>query len=113
MAIQAGDLLALCSDGVWEHITENEFWTATLEHGPAAAAHWLVDTAVQRGGADADNATLVLLRADPEVAVIHNVMMHRAGYAGYRRGLHRCSIATGARRANQLRQQRPLQRAAR
>lgn len=68
LAIQAGDLLALCSDGVWEHITENEFWTATLEHGPAAAAHWLVDTAVQRGGADADNATLVLLRADPEVA---------------------------------------------
>jgi serine/threonine protein phosphatase PrpC len=65
LVIQAGDLLALCSDGVWEHVTESELWTITQEHGPATAAHRLVDAAVQRGGADADNATLVLLRADP------------------------------------------------
>lgn len=68
LVIQTGDLLALCSDGVWEHVTENEFWTATLDCGPAAAARQLVDMAVQRGGADADNATLVLLRADAETA---------------------------------------------
>ncbi len=68
LVIQTGDLLALCSDGVWEHVTENEFWTATLDCGPAVAARQLVDMAVQRGGADADNATLVLLRADAETA---------------------------------------------
>lgn len=68
LLIQAGDLLALCSDGVWEHVTESEFWTTTLDHGPAAAAHRLIDMAVQRGGAEADNATLVLLRTDPGAA---------------------------------------------
>ena len=63
-AIQSGDLLALCSDGVWEHVAELDFWSAVLDHGPAAAAQTLTEQAVQRGGASADNATLVLLRAD-------------------------------------------------
>ncbi len=67
-AIQNGDLLALCSDGIWEHITETEFWTATLDHGPATAARLLTEPAVQRGGSTADNATLVLLRAGADTA---------------------------------------------
>ncbi|MCB1822518.1 MAG: hypothetical protein KDI73_13215, partial [Candidatus Competibacteraceae bacterium] len=62
------DLLALCSDGVWEHVTESEVWNTTLDHGSAAAAQRLVDTAVQRGGVEADNATLVLLRAASDAA---------------------------------------------
>ncbi|MFZ1643411.1 MAG: protein phosphatase 2C domain-containing protein [Candidatus Contendobacter sp.] len=65
LAIQPGDLLALCSDGVWEHIPEAEIWDATSASGPAAAARILTEQAVQRGGAVADNATLILLRADP------------------------------------------------
>ncbi|MCK7497606.1 MAG: SpoIIE family protein phosphatase [Comamonadaceae bacterium] len=28
-AVQPGDLLALCSDGVWEYVTEAELWTAS------------------------------------------------------------------------------------
>lgn len=62
-AIQTGDLLALCSDGVWEHVTEAELWAATVDHDPATATRLLTERAVQRGGATADNATLVLLRA--------------------------------------------------
>lgn len=62
-AIQPGDLLALCSDGIWEHVTEAELWNVTLAQGPAVAAGLLAEQAVRRGGADADNATLVLLRA--------------------------------------------------
>ncbi|MGB5062465.1 MAG: protein phosphatase 2C domain-containing protein, partial [Candidatus Competibacter sp.] len=38
LTVQSGDLLVLCSDGVWEHIAETEFWSTTTEHGPAAAA---------------------------------------------------------------------------
>ena len=67
-AIQSGDVLALCSDGVWEHIAEPDLWSATLDNGPAIAAQTLTEQAVQRGGASADNATLVLLRADASVA---------------------------------------------
>lgn len=61
---EPGDLLALCSDGVWEHITETELWTTAIDHGPAAAARLLAEQAAQRGGTQADNATLVLLRAE-------------------------------------------------
>jgi PPM family protein phosphatase len=64
LAIQTGDLLALCSDGVWEHVPEAEFWDTARANGPAAAARLLTARAVQRGGAAADNATLILLRAD-------------------------------------------------
>ena len=64
VVIQPGDLLALCSDGVWEHVAESEFWTATLASNPAVAARTLAEQAIQRGGASADNATLVLLQAE-------------------------------------------------
>lgn len=63
LAIQEGDVLVLCSDGVWEYVTEPELWETTLAHGPAAAARALADEAVRRGGGGADNATLILLRA--------------------------------------------------
>jgi serine/threonine protein phosphatase PrpC len=62
--VQAGDLLALCSDGVWEYVTEPELWSATQASGPAAAARSLAVQAVERGGTTADNATLILLRVD-------------------------------------------------
>ena len=64
LAIQPGDLLALCSDGIWEHLTEAEIWDTTRASGPAAAARLLTARAAQRGGSAADNATLILLRAD-------------------------------------------------
>ena len=62
-AVQSDDLLVLCSDGVWEYIAETEFWTAAAEHGLAAAARLLAEQAVRRGDKNADNATLLLLRA--------------------------------------------------
>lgn len=67
-SVQAGDLLALCSDGVWEYVTEPELWDAAIASGPAAAARTLARQAVERGGATADNATLILLRMDPDSA---------------------------------------------
>ncbi len=67
IAIQAGDLLALCSDGVWEHATEAEIWDAAQANNATAAARLLTALAAQRGGATADNATLILLRADAAV----------------------------------------------
>lgn len=63
LTLQPGDLLALCSDGVWEHISEAELWTTAQSRGPAEAARLLAETAAQRGGATADNTTLILLQA--------------------------------------------------
>jgi len=64
--IRSGDLLALCSDGVWEYVTETELWNTTLINGPATAARSLAEQAIQRGGATADNATLILLHRNTE-----------------------------------------------
>lgn len=66
---QPGDLLALCSDGVWEYVTETELWETSLTNSPAIAARALTTQAVQRGGDMADNATLLLLRASGEAAI--------------------------------------------
>lgn len=62
--IRASDLLALCSDGIWEHVNESEIWTVAMTHGTETAARLLAEQAAQRGGTTADNATLILLRAD-------------------------------------------------
>ena len=61
--MQPGDVLALCSDGVWEHMAEAELWNAARTHDLTAAAQRLTAQAAERGGAAADNATLILVRA--------------------------------------------------
>jgi serine/threonine protein phosphatase PrpC len=61
--VQRGDLFVICSDGFWEHVSETEAWEASCQAGDlAAAAADLVTLATTRGGARADNATLILIR---------------------------------------------------
>lgn len=61
--VQANDVFALCSDGLWQHIGERELWKATAGSVDlTTAAQQLVDRAAARGGLEADNATLVLAR---------------------------------------------------
>ncbi|MDF3074154.1 MAG: putative serine/threonine phosphatase [Alphaproteobacteria bacterium] len=62
LAIAAGDGLALCSDGVWEHLEPQEIATALQGEVLETAAQELVKLAAGRGGSDADNATLILAR---------------------------------------------------
>jgi serine/threonine protein phosphatase PrpC len=57
-----GDLFVLCSDGVWSYLSDSEFWLSASADDLRKAAAGLVKRAVQRGGARADNATLVLIR---------------------------------------------------
>jgi serine/threonine protein phosphatase PrpC len=69
--VRRGDLFVICSDGFWEHVNETEAWEASLPAGDlAAAAADLVTLATARGGARADNATLVLVR--PEASRLGN-----------------------------------------
>jgi serine/threonine protein phosphatase PrpC len=62
LAVAAGDGLALCSDGVWEHVEPQEIATALQAGSLEKAAQNLVKLAAGRGGSDADNATLILAR---------------------------------------------------
>lgn len=61
--VEADDMFVLCSDGVWEHIREHELWDAAVatDKLSKAAAH-LTRLATARGGPEADNATLVIVR---------------------------------------------------
>jgi PPM family protein phosphatase len=64
VALQDGDDLLLCTDGLWSLMTEEELETAVSSHAPAACCTALVKLARQRGGPD--NITLQVLRVGPE-----------------------------------------------
>ena len=61
--VEADDLFILCSDGVWEYVHEGEIWEAAMHSRDLTlTATILVELAAARGGSQADNATLVLIR---------------------------------------------------
>jgi protein phosphatase len=64
MELRAGDLILLCSDGVWEPLTEDRI--LSILAGPQAdlklAAEAIVNATLREGGSD--NATALLLRCD-------------------------------------------------
>jgi len=71
-ALLPGQAVALCTDGVWGHTVDQE-WVALVSaarsdaghpDNGAGALHRLLNTAVQRGGARADNASALLILAD-------------------------------------------------
>lgn len=57
-----GDVLAICSDGLWEAITEAELTVILLENMPQEAVEKLVHLANSRGGKD--NITVAIVRMD-------------------------------------------------
>jgi PPM family protein phosphatase len=65
MALQEGDDLMLCTDGLWGVVTEEELETAVNGNSPAECCAALVKLARQRGGPD--NITLQVLRVGPEL----------------------------------------------
>jgi PPM family protein phosphatase len=60
LALQPGDVLVLCSDGLTEHVRKPEVALYAAEPDPNAAAQGLIDLANARGGHD--NITLVVAR---------------------------------------------------
>ena len=62
MELEAGDTLLLCSDGVWEPLSDEELvsYVASYKSDLNAAAEAIVKATLARGGGD--NATAVLVR---------------------------------------------------
>jgi protein phosphatase len=61
--LQAGDMLVLCCDGLWEMVHDPEMQSVlTSERDPEKAAKQLVDHANVNGGED--NITVVLVRCE-------------------------------------------------
>jgi protein phosphatase len=61
--LENGDILVLCTDGLWGLVAEREIAAAVQTNAPAEACTQLVRIALQRGGPD--NITVVVLRVNP------------------------------------------------
>jgi PPM family protein phosphatase len=65
LALQDGDDLLLCTDGLWGMVRDDELETAVTGNAPAECCTALVKLARQRGAPD--NITLQVLRVGPEL----------------------------------------------
>jgi serine/threonine protein phosphatase PrpC len=65
--VSAGDGFVLCSDGLWEQITPEEMIEALAADALSVEAKRLAKLAAERGGADGDNVTIAMARADGEM----------------------------------------------
>ena len=63
-ALTKGQALTLCSDGLWSHVRDPEWLPLVTCEDAKASLLSLLRTAVQRGGARADNATALVVRAE-------------------------------------------------
>jgi serine/threonine protein phosphatase PrpC len=63
VALQDGDDLLLCTDGLWGVVSEEELRSSATNNAPAEACAALVKLALQRGGPD--NITVQMLRILP------------------------------------------------
>lgn len=57
-----GDVFLLCSDGLTNHVTDDQIRLFLGEHGPSEACWKLVGAALQGGGSD--NCTVMVVRVD-------------------------------------------------
>lgn len=60
VALEPGDLLMLCSDGLTRHVEDDEIASILVEQMPQTATETLVSLACERGGED--NITIVIIQ---------------------------------------------------
>jgi serine/threonine protein phosphatase PrpC len=72
LELQDGDILLLCSDGVWEPVTEEDMVRVLQKHGDnlSQAAFEILDLVLQRGARDNATVLLVSLKERQPVEVI-------------------------------------------
>lgn len=60
--LEEGDIFLLCSDGLTNHVTDEQMTLILGDHGPSEACWRLVGAALQGGGSD--NCTVMIVRVD-------------------------------------------------
>ena len=60
IALEANDVLVLCTDGLWGQVRDDELKRAATSKSPEEACHTLIELARQRGGPD--NITVQVMR---------------------------------------------------
>ena len=64
-ALEVGDTILSCSDGLWHYFTAKEMGAIVHTLGPRGAGEMLVNKARQRANGGGDNISLALVRVDP------------------------------------------------
>ncbi len=64
-ALQPGDALLACSDGVWHYFTPAELGSALSTLSPREASEFLITKARSRAGGGGDNLSLVIVKLEP------------------------------------------------
>jgi serine/threonine protein phosphatase PrpC len=62
--LEPGDILILCTDGLWGQISDSELCAAATDHSPSQACRELIRMAKARGGPD--NITVQILRVSAD-----------------------------------------------
>ena len=63
-ALQPGDTLLCCSDGLWHYFTPRELGMYVNTFAPREAGEMMVTRARQRANGQGDNVSLALLRVE-------------------------------------------------
>ena len=61
--IQEGDLLVLCTDGLWEFVSDEEIGSIVQQSGPEESVKRLIERANEQGGTDNITAIVVQVSA--------------------------------------------------
>lgn len=61
-AVRPGQAFALCSDGVWERLSTDELGRLACHRNLRRALHEALGRALERGGADGDNVSLIFVQ---------------------------------------------------
>jgi protein phosphatase len=63
--LQAGDSFVVCSDGLTQHVEDEEILECLRTGSPQQACEWLLELTLERGGFD--NVTVIAVRYDPKL----------------------------------------------
>lgn len=68
LSLEEGDTLLLCSDGLTNHVSDEEMAAAVTASSPEEATRQLIDLANERGGYDNITVLVIQYKADPELS---------------------------------------------
>jgi protein phosphatase len=95
-SVHAGDRFVLCSDGLTNHVSDDEIGSIVTLLPPAEASRLLINLTNCRGGSD--NTTVVVVEIDDYPELAETPVDHAAADAATRQRLSRAGIGRAATR---------------
>lgn len=65
--LHIGDVLMVCSDGLWQYFTDADLSMTLSTLPPTEASHFLVEKARERAAGGGDNLSLIVIKIEPPI----------------------------------------------